>query len=25
VLHRIQSKQDLPIYRIARETGVKLQ
>jgi len=25
VLHRPQSKQDLPIYHIARETGVRLQ
>jgi len=25
VLHRTQSKQDLPIYRVAKETGVKLQ
>jgi len=24
VLHRSQSNQDLPIYRIAKETGVKL-
>jgi len=25
VLHRPHSKQKLPIYRIARETGIKLQ
>jgi len=25
VLHRTQSKQDLPIYRVAKETGVRLQ
>jgi len=25
VLHRPQSKQNLPIYRIAKETGVRLQ
>jgi len=24
VLHRSQSNQDLPIYRVAKETGVKL-
>jgi len=25
VLHRTESKQDLPVYRIAKETGVRLQ
>jgi len=25
VLNRTQSKQELPIYRVAKETGVKLQ